>query len=91
MRNSLFWNHFQEQGLFKQNTLSETICIKGQTPSEAECAEIAILQNLGNYPFVVFVFNRIISVLEVLLRGQSWRKEFNSAALKLMVPRKYFC
>lgn len=57
MRNSPFWNHFQEQGLFKQNTLSETICIKGQTPSEAECAEIAILQNLGNHPFVVFVFN----------------------------------
>jgi len=76
--------------LFKQNTLSETICIKGQTPSEAECAKIAILQNLGNYPFVVFVFNMNNQWHGDVTKGVSLSKEFNSAVPEPTVPRKHY-
>lgn len=75
--------------MFKQNTLSETICIKGQTPSEAECAKIAILQNLGNYPFVVVGFKMNNQWHGGVTKGVSLCKEFNSAGPEPAVPRTH--
>lgn len=76
--------------MFKQNALSETICIKGQTPSEAECAKIAILQNLGNYAYVGFVFNENNQWHGGVTKRVSLNKEFNSAAPEPTVPRKHY-